>query len=319
MWSRKPTPVRRSPSPAPSSASVSSTFVSLVRRTISDRRLNIGGIVLDAGLHRLGVQRTPRHARSSPRPRELLGGRNPHLRGHPAEVRDTDSAEANRSGAARRQDVVGAGDVVPERRPGPRRRTRSRRGAPRGARISGLRAHELQVLGAISSKASASSRLASRTSTRVLDGGRHGGEIGGRRERRAVEVRARPGTHVERHQRRIGALGEDDGELAGAGERVVPTTPESCRLASCTHTFPGPAITSTRGTPSVPSAATALCAAHPVDLLHTAQRAGRQHRGIDVAVLARRGADRDLIHAGRLGGHGAHHDRAGVGRAPPGT
>ena len=39
----------------------------------------------------------------------------------------------------------------------------------------------------------------------------------------------------------------------------MPTTPDTCRLASCTHSDPGPTITSTFGIDSVPyaSAATA--------------------------------------------------------------
>jgi hypothetical protein len=37
-----------------------------------------------------------------------------------------------------------------------------------------------------------------------------------------------------------------------ANAEATPTTPDTCRLASATYAFPGPAITSTAGTLCVP-------------------------------------------------------------------
>ena len=292
MWSRKPTPVAACPSPAPSSASVSSTFVSLVRRTISDRSFaHAAGILLDAGLHRLGVRGEPlgtRDRRPGPRQLRREGATRTSVAIAGGRCR-TDSAEAKRAAPPGRQGVVGAGHVVAERRSRtpptnrqPARRTRgasASASAPTSCRCSGASA---------STKASAASSVGPRSL--VLDGGRHGASsIAGRRERHHERVLAVLGlrAHVERHRLGIGALGEDHGQVARAGEASMPTTPETCRLASCTHTFPGPAITSARGTPRcLGERGDGLCAAHPVDLLHTAQRAGRQHRGIDVAARA---------------------------------
>ena len=47
----------------------------------------------------------------------------------------------------------------------------------------------------------------------------------------------------------------------GPANPSIPTTPDTCRLASCTHRMPGPTITSTRGIDSVPYASAATACA----------------------------------------------------------
>ena len=277
------------------------------------------GIVLDAGLHRLGVHGEPlgtrdrRSARASrraqPAPAWPPGGR---------------SARTAPRRTGRRRPSAGRGwsrrrsPRTPSRTP--RRRTRSRRGA-RGASIS--------ASGPMSCRCSGRSppRRPARPPgwprgprSRVLDGGRHGrGEIeDGVSPTTRLSGRARPEHACRAPPAPDRRLGEDDGELAGAGERVDAHDARELPLGLLHPHVPGPGdhVHPRDAVGAQREGGHGLCAAHPVDLLHTAQRAGRQHRGIDVAVLARRGADHDLIHAGRLGGHGAHHDRTGVGRAP---
>ena len=143
-WSKKPTPVVRSPAPAPSRSSDSWTSVSPVVRWICAVRLTRGAP-------------STRRARESPRRgpgrrRRARGGR----RASPG--KDTramrrrnvagESARLEARGAAGGQHVVGAGDVVAERR-GRRRRPTNRQPAPRtaaGQRL-GLLADQLEVLG----------------------------------------------------------------------------------------------------------------------------------------------------------------------------
>src|ERR1700704_3292090 len=81
MWSRKPTPVSRSPAPSPSSSRASRTSVSPGVRVISALRV-IAAIVANTRLHRLGVQFEPLAAGDrGGQPREVAGrrGLNPHL------------------------------------------------------------------------------------------------------------------------------------------------------------------------------------------------------------------------------------------------
>ena len=76
----------------------------------------------------------------------------------------------------------------------------------------------------------------------------------------------------------------------GPGEAVDADVGRStCRLASCTHRLPGPTITSTRATVSraVGQRGDRLGAAHAVDLVDAAQRAGAEHDRVDLAAAAR--------------------------------
>ena len=50
----------------------------------------------------------------------------------------------------------------------------------------------------------------------------------------------------------------------GPASPSMPTTPATWRLASVTYAFPGPTITSTRGTVSVPYASAAIAWAPPI-------------------------------------------------------
>ena len=90
----------------------------------------------------------------------------------------------------------------------------------------------------------------------------------------------------------------------GPAKPSIPTSPDTWRLASCTHRLPGPTITSTAGTRlgAVGERGDRLRAAHPVHRVDPAQRA----RGEDRRVLA--GGHDHLVDAGRARGHGAHHD-----------
>src|SRR5436190_22981066 len=116
MWSKNPTPVRRTPWPLPSRARLRRMLVSLVVRATSAARgvSAITAIVSHARLHRLGVDHEPlgsgdRRAGG----RQRVGGAEMDLR-HPApEVgRREPAGEARRSGGGK--DGVGAGDVVAE-------------------------------------------------------------------------------------------------------------------------------------------------------------------------------------------------------------
>ncbi len=149
MWSRKPTPVSRVPAPVPSSASVSRTSVSPVLRSIVAVRLIARGFSRTrASIDSACTSNPSARAIGRRRGRQLAAAPSDVHLGHaPAEVaRGERRGEARR--AARRQHVVGAGDVVAERgRAG--RADEQAAGAERdhrGERLD-LCADELQVLG----------------------------------------------------------------------------------------------------------------------------------------------------------------------------
>src|SRR5438045_4030727 len=113
MWSRKPTPVLRSPAPVPSSASVSLTCVSFVSRSISAVRSMESAILADLQRRCVDAEALgPCDGRR--RARELRRrAADADLRHPPAERADGQpGGEACRS--ARWQRVVRAGDVVAE-------------------------------------------------------------------------------------------------------------------------------------------------------------------------------------------------------------
>ena len=140
MWSRKPTPVSRSPAPVAVERRASTrTSVSPVLRSICGR---CGSSSRPLSRMRASIDCA---CSSKPSARAIgaagagqLGGAvaDPHLGEAAAEVRGGQpGGEARR--AVGRQDVVGAGDVVAERgRRRRRRRTGSRRACTRGASAS---------------------------------------------------------------------------------------------------------------------------------------------------------------------------------------
>ena len=91
----------------------------------------------------------------------------------------------------------------------------------------------------------------------------------------------------------------------GPANPSMPTTPDTCRLASCTHSDPGPTITSTLGIDSVPYAkrGDGLGAGDGEVGVRAAQlRRGDHHR-------MRRADHVHLVHARGARRHDAHHDR----------
>ena len=62
-----------------------------------------------------------------------------------------------------------------------------------------------------------------------------------------------------------------------------------------------------------------LGAAHAIDLVDPQFVAGGQQVGVVGAKLRGRCHDRDLLHAGRLSGHGGHQDGGRIGRGPTGN
>ena len=56
----------------------------------------------------------------------------------------------------------------------------------------------------------------------------------------------------------------------GPASESIRTSPESCRFASVTYAFPGPTMTSTRGTVSVPMASAATACAPPASKIRVA-------------------------------------------------
>src|SRR5436305_6718193 len=111
MWSRKPTPVSRSPAPSPSSSRATRTSVSPVVRLISALRVTYA-IVANARLHRFGVHFEPlctgdRGGEPGQLPGALV---NPDLGEAAAKVcRRQSRGEAGRASGG--QNVIGAGDV----------------------------------------------------------------------------------------------------------------------------------------------------------------------------------------------------------------
>ena len=96
----------------------------------------------------------------------------------------------------------------------------------------------------------------------------------------------------------------------------MPTTPATWRFASVTYAFPGPTITSTRGDGlgSVRERGDRLRAAHPVDLVHAAERARGEDHGMRPPAGPGRRADGELVHSRGARRDRAHHDGRGVGR-----
>ena len=259
MWSRKPTPVVRLPAP--------------------DRR---GQRQRDVGLPRLA--RDLRAAGSSRRPfsrtsieaawtREALGprdrragagerggrGADPDLAHAPAEV--ARRRAARRTGPRRRSAACGSSPRRSRRTPWPLSRADEHAAGAAHARRErlGRGADELEVLGG-----------------EGLGEGEGGLEVGRVDERRRA---ASPGSSVDRVQQRrrrrdrrtrpcpspcsawAAGRGHELGVGPGRGEHdtslgpakpSIPTSPETSRLASCTHRLPGPAMTSARAIVSVP-------------------------------------------------------------------
>ena len=328
MWSKKPTPVSRSPAPWPSSARLTLISVSPVLRSIRPMRGHRVPIVANACLHRprveleaLGARQRRRRARraraASPirtslkLPRKCSG--------------DTRGGEPG--GAVRRQDVVRAGDVVAERGAGAGADEHAAGAGDRGGQRLGLGADELEVLGGerlgerdqlgrassprtrhATAPVSAPSRQAPVERVEEL----------GRRPTprpRASPGRARPGpagrarAARDRRRRRRSRAGR-----SGRRSRRCPTCPNTWRLASWTYRLPGPTITSTPGDRlgAVGERGDRLGAAHPVDG-RRARRAGRPPAPPDrVAVRARRRAHGDPLDAGDPRGDHPHHDRARI-------
>ena len=225
-------------------------------------------------------------------------------------------------GPAGRQRVVGAGDVVAERR-GARRRRRT--GSPRertcGASASAAAPDQLEVLGrerlgererraasgtptsAIAAPLSGASASCAATSSSsagvVADGDRE----------RPVAVLGL-GQQVDRDQRRVGARGRDArSRRSGPAKPSMPTPPETSRLASWTQRLPGPGdhVDARDRLGAVGERGDRVRPADAVDLVDAAERAGRE----DHRVPAGR-ADDDLVDAGRLRGDRAHDDAARV-------
>ena len=221
-------------------------------------------------------------------------------------------AAARAGGAAGRQHVVRAGDVVAA---APARCSRPTNTVP--ARVSGAATPSVSQTtcsGAMRSQsaiASAMSRVdddpavpCERLRGRAFVGicrstlRRHrGGEARGRRQQNRARVGVVLGLRDEVRGDPVGAAGRrDDHDLARAGEesrsRSRPTT---SAFAAATYALPGPTILSTRGTVAVPYASAAMACAPP-------SRSSRVDAGLERGQHDRRVGPRadgdDLPHAG---------------------
>ena len=268
MWSRKPTPVVRVPAPVPSSVSDRRTSVSPVRALDRGGASHVRWILHDARLHRLGV-----HLEALGAGDRGAGGGEPrgaradaHLGHAPAEVARRERRGEAR-GAAGRQHVVGARDVVAEGG-GARgaRRTRSRPSARCGASAStsapiSCRCSGAKALASCERRARGCGLRRSRRPPRRRSGARRRAlrarpraartaAVGRRRRRRGCPRRARPGRACRaRPAERVRAGARRRARRAGRWarrSRRCPTSVESWCLASCTYRLPGPTITSTR-------------------------------------------------------------------------
>ena len=345
MWSRKPTPVSRVPAPVPSSASVRRTSVSPVLRSIARRRgsWRLHSPATRASIDSACTSKPSARAIGAPARGELARRPSPiaHLGHRAAEVARRERRGEAR-GAARRQDVVGAGDVVAERgrargadeqaagrraraARAPRRRRRSAAGArartrwrARSPRAASATSHERE--GRVADgralddqRARASPRARRRRSARRRDG-----------RRRGCPRRARPGRACRAPPAELALAGvraEHDEQVARARRsRRCRPSPRAGAWPPARRGCPGPTITSTRldRLGAVGERGDRLRAAHAVDALDAAQPAGAEDRRVDLAVRARRRAHGDVDHAGRARGDDAHHDRARVRRAPAG-
>ncbi len=203
-----------------------------------------GSCVVHSRVHgsRVG-RRSPRRGRSrraAPGQRPAAAGRDPDL-GEAAPERARRQARGEARGAAGGQHVVGARDVVAERRPGAHEDAAgaaSRAGpAPRPRRPSSSRCS--------GAKASAKASAASRSAACVQDGDRAGvlgrgrGRAGPRRSSCGVgrgehDERARPvlglGEQVEDGVGRAGVAPGHDDDVARAGQAVDPDPAEDLAL-----------------------------------------------------------------------------------------
>ena len=331
MWSRKPTPVRGVPAPDPSRPSRERDVGLPGRAVRSPRRGSLIGpaILPDARLHRLGVaRRSPPRARSAPpaRPARRAAGpiRTSPCAGGSARA---DSPEAKRAAPPVGRHVVGAGDVVAERRPGLRPDEQAAgacgraapappRPRPTSCRCSGAKRLGERQRGARGpARRRARQRLAGRgrelaSASSSASSGAHGHHERSRR-------RARPAPQVERHERGSApAVGDDErrrsgrrsrrsrrrrddlalgllhAEVAGAGDHVDAAGPSRSRRRARRPRARRPS----GSTASTPHSA------------HAARITG----------CSPRRADDDLADARGARGHGAHHDGARVRRAPAG-
>ena len=319
MWSRKPTPVRRSPSPMPSSSSWQADVRLL--RLAGD----LGGAAHGRAFSRSRIDCAwttkpsasgDRHAGLRQRGR---GVADPHLAHPPAEVpRAQPGGEARR--AAGRQAVVRTGDVVAEgRRPRTRRRTRSRRCA-RAARAPRPRRPISSRCSGANAFASSSPASMSGSSTSAHD------RVTGIELDRIQEVRIVARGHhdrpwpmlrlcgqIERRNSRDSPPSCEHQHVGRAGEAVDADVGRALALGllHVEVARAGDDVDALDRLGAVRERGDRVRAAHRVDLVHAAQRARRQ----DDRVRARR-ADDDLLHARRLRGHDAHHDRRRIRRAP---
>ena len=327
MWSKKPTPVRRSPAPVPSSARPTRMSVSPVVRSIS------AVLLMSADCRECGLPSSVRAARSPPPvPRRRRPVRAPSARSIRTSVvvrrnwrGETARREPGRSGG--REDVVRTGDVVAERGAGSRADEHASGGQDPRRQGSHRPSDQLEVLGR--ERLGELDRLLG--VTHPYERG-HGAGLGAGldaplervqqlvRDRHADHQRAGAvlglGQQVEREQLGIRAGVRDHHQVAGAGEAVDPHPRRQLALrllhvqvaGADDHVDRGDRLGSER------ERRDRLRAPHPVHGRGARQVAGGEHRRIDIALGARRRAHHDLRHARDFRRHHAHHDGARVRR-----
>ena len=189
---------------------------------------------------------------------------------HPAPERGRRQRRLEPRRAARGQDVVRAGDVVAERGGGVAADEHAARAADLAGQRLGLGAHQLEVLGRDLLGGPAARPARPRRAI--------GLHLAGARAppRRAAPARWRsppPGCPARARPARAGRGRSARGRRprrppprarSGPAMPSMPTCPTTWRLASCTHALPGPAITSTACTDSVPYASAAIAWAPPI-------------------------------------------------------
>ena len=242
--------------------------------------------------------------RSAPRPPSAGCGwsppRSPRTPSPPPRrrTRSPPPARARPAPPARRRSAAGAPARTRSRSPAPRARRRSAPartppGAAPGARPPGAPARRRP--GPARPPTARSPRPGCPTRARPGPAGRAPPGAGPRPRRTAPPGRSGPRTRRSRRGR------------------------TSWRLASCTYRLPGPTITSTARTVCVPYVSAATACAPPIR--YTRSTPSSRHVPstvrVDLAVPARRGADRDVQHARRARRHDTHHRRARIGRPPP--
>ena len=341
MWSRKPTPVARTPAPLPSSVNVRRTSVSAVLRSMLAVLLIARRILAHTGLHRLCVHfEALRAGDRRPRRGERCGSRADVDLGHRAAEVARRERRGEARGAAGRQHVVGAGDVVAERRRAVEAHEQAAGAADLRRERLDLGSDQLQVLGREarwrarsprgrrrpSTIANAASPTVGRSTTScssvVASASQTAcdGAAATTRLPSPCSACASMSSAARRSSSSPAAASSSDQQVAGAGEAVDADARRELALGllDVQVARADDHVDARDAVGAVGERGDRLGAAHAVHALDAAQAAGAEDERVDLPVRARRRAHGHVEHAGGARRDDAHDDRARIRGAPPG-